>query len=71
MNLVDVLGAPEQRRTAFSAKVTGLATGRVTVALSGGSVSARYIGAKPAVNDIVLVVYVADEPVCIGKFGTT
>lgn len=70
MNLADILGAPPQQRVFYSAKVTATGTGKVTVHVAGSDQDARYVGSKPSVNDIVLVVFVADEPVCLGVFGT-
>ena len=71
MNLVDVLGAPDRERTFYSAAVTATATGTVTVTIAGSSQVARYVGAKPSVGQIALVVFVSNEPVCLGAFGTT
>ena len=72
MNLADVLAGPSTAvRSLYSAKVTAVATGSVTVMVAGSAQSARYIGAKPTVGQMVLVAFVADAPVCLGVFGTT
>jgi hypothetical protein len=69
MRLVDVLGAAPTSpyRTG---KVVSQEVGTVTVQLNGQAVPlVRYLLPVPAVGSVVLVVYVYDQPVCLGAFA--
>lgn len=73
MQLVDLLAASTQQVTTLrAAKVASVQTGSVTVLLEGVQVpGVRYVGAKPAEGQSVLIATFLDQPVCLGAFGVS
>jgi hypothetical protein len=69
MRLVDVLGAAPTSPYRTGVVVSAEAS-TVTVQLNGQAVPlVRYLAPAPAVGAVVLIVYVYDQPVCLGAFA--